>query len=66
MPKRAERKVKPEFDREAYIRNTNFAPGIDPKAAVEEAKKIHEKGQQVLNHINKSTGRQKPTTKEKK
>lgn len=58
MPKR--------FDRKAYLRETKFAPGIDPEIAAREAEKIYEKGQQVLNHINKSTGRQKPTTKEEK
>lgn len=55
MPKR--------FDRKAYIRETKFAPGIDPEAAAREAEAIHKKGKRVLRHKNKSRGFQKPAIK---
>ena len=66
MPKRVERKGKPEFDRQAYLKGTKFASGINPEIAAREAEEIYEQGNKVSTHKYERTTPLKPTTKKEK
>lgn len=60
-------KPKPKkFDRDAYLRDTKFVPGIDSEIAANEAEEIHNKGKLNLTHFKRNAGRQKPTIKKNK